>query len=333
MSTAPLLEIRDLVTSFRSERGVLRAVDGISLEIERGRTLALVGESGCGKSVTALSIMRLLDEVGSIDGGSITLDGTNLLDLSAAQMRAVRGNRISMIFQEPMTAMNPVFTVGEQIAEVFRIHRSLSRGEANRAAVDILGKVGIPDAPRRAGEYPFQFSGGMLQRAMIAMAIACEPELLIADEPTTALDVTIQAQILDLMVALQRERGTSILLITHDLGVVAESAHDVAIMYAGRIAERGSVAEVFADPQHPYTRGLLASVPRLDSDRSQPLATIKGVVPSLGNMPAACRFNARCPRVEELCRQQTPPIEPVPTRNEGSRHEAACHLVAGRIGG
>ncbi len=321
-----LLEVRDLAVSFRTDDGRLRAVDGVSLTVQRGRTLALVGESGCGKSVTALAVMRLLDEGGAIDAGEIRLDGTDLRTLDAAEMRAVRGNRISMIFQEPMTAMNPVFTVGEQIAEVFRIHRDYAKAEARDAAIEMLRKVGITDAERRAGEYPFQFSGGMLQRAMIAMALACEPELLIADEPTTALDVTIQAQILDLMNELQSRLGTSILLITHDLGVVSEVADDVAIMYAGRIAERGPAAQVIAEPLHPYARALLASMPTLDDDKSRPLTTIDGSVPALRAMPSGCRFNTRCPHVQQMCRDQTPPLEPAaPDRN------VSCHLVAGRI--
>ena len=322
----PLLEVRDLAVSFRTDEGKLRAVDGVSLQVRPGKTLALVGESGCGKSVTALAVMRLLDENGSIDEGEILLDGTDLRSLTAAEMRAVRGNRISMIFQEPMTAMNPVFTVGAQVMEVFRIHRGYARSRAREAAVEMLRRVGIPDPERRAGDYPFQFSGGMLQRAMIAMAVACEPELLIADEPTTALDVTIQAQILDLMSELQGSQGTAILLITHDLGVVSDVAADVAIMYAGRIVERGSVTEVLGGPQHPYTRALLASMPTLEDDKSRPLATIEGTVPGLSSMPVGCRFHSRCPHTQDLCRRESPPLE---TSEAGQ--DVACHLVAGRI--
>ncbi len=327
MTTAPLLDVRDLVVSFRSDAGSFRAVDGVDLQVQRGETLALVGESGCGKSVTALSIMRLLqDSTGSIDGGAILLDGTDLRGLSAAEMRAVRGDRVAMIFQEPMTAMNPVFTVGSQVMEVFRIHRGYSKSAARDAAIEMLRKVGMPDAERRADEYPFQFSGGMLQRAVIAMALACEPELLIADEPTTALDVTIQAQILDLMHELQEKLGTSILLITHDLGVVSEFAADVAIMYAGRIVERGTTSTVLGQPQHPYTRGLLASIPTLDDSKAAPLSVIEGAVPGLRDMPTGCRFHPRCAHTQDLCRSDVPGLVP-----EKGQAAVACHLVAGRI--
>ncbi len=327
MTTPPLLDVRDLVVSFRSDAGSFRAVDGVDLQVQGGKTLALVGESGCGKSVTALSIMRLLqDSTGSIDAGEILLDGTDLRGLSAAEMRAVRGDRVSMIFQEPMTAMNPVFTVGAQVMEMFRIHRGYSKSAARDAAIDMLRKVGMPDAERRADEYPFQFSGGMLQRAVIAMALACEPELLIADEPTTALDVTIQAQILDLMRDLQDKLGTSILLITHDLGVVSEFASDVAIMYAGRIVERGGTSTVLVQPQHPYTRGLLASIPTLDDSKVEPLSVIDGAVPGLRDMPSGCRFHPRCDHAQDLCRSDVPGLVP-----ENCQAAVACHLVAGRI--
>ncbi len=327
VTDSPLLEVRGLVTSFRSDAGSFRAVDGVSLQVRRGKTLALVGESGCGKSVTALSILRLLqDSTGSVDAGEILLDGLDLLSLSPREMRAVRGDRVSMIFQEPMTAMNPVFTVGAQVMEVFRIHRGYSRSAAREGAIEMLRKVGIPDAERRAGEYPFQFSGGMLQRAGIAMALACEPELLIADEPTTALDVTIQAQILDLMRELQLQQGTSILLITHDLGVVSEVADEVAIMYAGRIVEHGVGAKVLEQPQHPYTRGLLASIPTLEDDKGRPLAVIEGTVPGLREMPSGCRFHPRCAHAQSLCRAEVPLLE-----TSGSGQQAACHLVSGRI--
>jgi oligopeptide/dipeptide ABC transporter ATP-binding protein len=328
MKPEPLLEVRNLCTAFRSDEGTYRAVDDVSFSVPRGKTLALVGESGCGKSVTALSIMRLLPEAnGFIDAGEILLGGKNLVDFSEHEMRSVRGNRISMIFQEPMTALNPVFTIGNQIMEVYRIHRSYSKAQARDAAIGMLDRVGIPDAPRQANNYPFQLSGGMRQRAMIAMALACEPELLIADEPTTALDVTIQAQILDLMLELQDECGTSILLITHDLGVVAQTASEVVIMYAGRIAERGPVLPIFENPQHPYTQGLMASIPSLDDDRSRKLMTIEGTVPSLKDMPAGCRYHPRCQYAESLCREERPSLV------EGGGDQAvACFKAAGRLG-
>jgi oligopeptide/dipeptide ABC transporter ATP-binding protein len=327
MTSAPLLEIRNLCVSFRSDEGTFRAVDDVSFSVPRGKTLALVGESGCGKSVTALSIMRLLPEGnGSIDSGEILLDGKNLTELSDHEMRTVRGNRISMIFQEPMTALNPVFKIGNQIMEVYRIHRSYSRAQAREAAIEMLDRVGIPDAARQAENYPFQLSGGMRQRAMIAMALACEPELLIADEPTTALDVTIQAQILDLMVELQEEHGTSILLITHDLGVVAQTAFEVAIMYAGRIAECGPVLPIYESPRHPYTQGLMASIPSLEDDKSRRLVTIEGAVPSLRNMPTGCRYHPRCKVAQPLCRDERPALE----TTDDSR-EVACFEAAGRF--
>jgi len=323
---APLLDVQNLVTSFRTDEGPVRAVDDVSFQLAPGRTLAIVGESGCGKSVTALSVMRLIDQNGQVENGSIQLEGEDLLDLSGKQMRAVRGNRISMIFQEPMTALNPVVTVGKQIVEVFRIHRDLSRSEARQAAIDALRTVRIPDPERRVDEYPFQMSGGMRQRVMIAMALACEPRLLIADEPTTALDVTIQAQILKLMKQLQVERETSILFITHDLGVVAEMADDVVIMYAGKIVERGSVRQIFKEPAHPYTQGLMASIPSLDSQRGEALSTIEGTVPGLRNLPNGCRFHPRCPHAATRCREDAPEM-----REVADAHRAACHWSAGEL--
>ncbi len=323
---APLLDVRNLVTAFRTDDGPVRAVDDVSFAVAPGRTLAIVGESGCGKSVTALSLMRLIDSNGQVESGSIRLEGEELLKLSVKEMRRIRGNRISMIFQEPMTALNPVVTVGKQIIEVFRIHRDLTRGEARQAAIDALRTVRIPDPERRVDEYPFQMSGGMRQRVMIAMALACEPRLLIADEPTTALDVTIQAQILKLMKQLQRERGTSILFITHDLGVVAEVADDVLIMYAGRVVERGSVHQIFENPAHPYTQGLMASIPSLDSDRATKLATIEGTVPGLRDLPTGCRFHPRCKHAADLCRREHPAMSAV-----GEAHDAACHWSAGAL--
>jgi oligopeptide/dipeptide ABC transporter ATP-binding protein len=323
---AALLDVQNLVTAFRTDEGPVRAVDDISFQVAPGRTLAIVGESGCGKSVTALSVMRLIDQNGDIESGRITLEGEDLLALSAREMRRIRGNHVSMIFQEPMTALNPVVTVGKQIVEVFRIHRDLSRGEARQAAIDALRTVRIPDPERRVDEYPFQMSGGMRQRVMIAMALACEPRLLIADEPTTALDVTIQAQILKLMKQLQRERETSILFITHDLGVVAEMADDVVIMYAGKIVERGSVEQIFKEPAHPYTRGLMRSIPSLDSDRREALSTIEGTVPGLRELPSGCRFHPRCSHAAALCRETEPPMSDVA---EG--HRVACYWVAGEL--
>jgi len=324
----PLLEVIDLVTSFRTEAGTVRAVDQVSFAVGKGRTLAVVGESGCGKSVTALSIMRLVPAAnGSIDSGSVRFNGTDLLALSEREMRDIRGNQISMIFQEPMTALNPVFTVGQQIMEIFKAHRGYNRAQARAAAVAMLAEVKIPNPEQRVDEYPFQMSGGMLQRVMIAMALACEPSLLIADEPTTALDVTIQAQILTLMRNLQLEHSTAIILITHDLGVVAEVADSVVIMYAGKIAERADVFSIFEAAKHPYTQGLLRSIPSLEDSRASGLSSIEGSVPSLQNLPQGCRFHPRCPHAQQLCRTEVPQLEPV-----ADGHDVACHLVSGRLG-
>ena len=310
MPDETLLRVESLTTSFVTDAGKIRAVDDVGLTVQRGKTLALVGESGCGKSVTALSIMRLVPKSnGSIDGGRILLGSKDILSLRNEEMRRVRGNRISMIFQEPMTSLNPVYTVGQQIAEAFRIHRGLSRNDAFAEAIRMLEQVAIPDATRHAGEYPFQLSGGMRQRVMIAMALACEPELLIADEPTTALDVTIQAQILRLMAELQEKRGTSIIFITHDLGVVAEVADEVAIMYAGRIVESGTVFEIFENPRHPYTRGLMDSIPSLDDRSTEPLQIIEGTVPGLAYLPSGCRFHPRCSFADESCSQSIPALK------------------------
>jgi peptide/nickel transport system ATP-binding protein len=310
MST-PLLEVRDLQTHFFTRAGLAKAVDGVSFDIAAGETLALVGESGCGKSVTAFSILRLIaDPPGRIVGGSIRFEGRDLLALSGAQMRAVRGNRIAMIFQEPMTALNPVFTIGDQIVEAVLQHRAMDRKAAWRRTVELLERVRIPDASRRANEYPHRLSGGLRQRAMIAMALACEPKLLIADEPTTALDVTIQAQILDLIGELRRETGMGVLLITHDLGVVAQHAQRVAVMYAGRIVEQAPIVELFENPRHPYARGLLASIPKggAASDR---LTEIPGMVPALNAMPRGCAFQPRCPLAFERCDRERPELSPV----------------------
>jgi peptide/nickel transport system ATP-binding protein len=315
-----LLEVHELRTHFAVEGGEFRAVDGISFTLATGRTLGIVGESGCGKSVTALSIMGLVPQPpGRIAGGEIRLEGVDLLELSGAAMRELRGNRISMIFQEPMTSLNPAFTVGEQIVEGILCHRRVSRDAAKAHALEMLRRVRIPSPERRFDDYPHRLSGGMRQRAMIAMALACEPRLLIADEPTTALDVTIQAQILDLMRTLREETGAAIILITHDLGVVAELAHDVAVMYAGRIVERAAAARLFAEPQHPYTIGLLGSIPKLHLERER-LAAIEGQVPIA--RVAGCQFHPRCPFAEDRCRREEPRLVAL-----GGGHEAACWKV------
>ena len=297
MSEPNLLEVRDLVTAFDTDAGQVTAVDGVNFDIKRGRTLGIVGESGCGKSVTAMSIMRLLPQpMGKILGGQVYFDGMDLTKLPADQMRSIRGNRISMIFQEPMTALNPVQRIGRQICEILDQHKELSPDEAWKEAVDMLEKVGIPSPDIRAMEYPHQLSGGMRQRVVIAIALACGPELVIADEPTTALDVTVQAQILDLMKSLQRDLGMAIALITHDLGVIAETCDDVCVMYAGRVVERGAAEVVFAHPRHAYTQGLLASIPRLDGKPKTPLNTIEGMVPALKELRPGCRFCSRSGR-------------------------------------
>ena len=330
MTPEPILEISNLRTVFRVRGREIAAVDGIDLAIHPGETVALVGESGSGKSVTSLSVMRLLARrIGVIDRGAIRFRGKDgrtkdLVTLGEEEMRQIRGNDIGMVFQEPMTSLNPVYTVGDQISESLRVHRRTGRREGIEAAVGLLDKVGIPDARRRAGQYPHELSGGMRQRATIAMALACVPTLLIADEPTTALDVTIQAQILDLMQALQRERGMGMLFVTHNLGVVAEVAHRVAVMYAGRIVEAGPVAEVFKAPRHPYTMGLLKSMPRLGTASAmkrsgEKLPAIPGMVPSLANLPAGCAFAPRCPFAIEACRQAMPALLPV-----NDRHDSRC---------
>jgi peptide/nickel transport system ATP-binding protein len=315
MAQDSLLEIRDLVVEFRTEHGVVRAVDGVSFEIPRGKTLGVVGESGCGKSVTALSIMRLIpDPPGRIMGGPITHSGKNLLDLEESEMRDIRGNAISMIFQEPMTSLNPVFTAGDQVAEAIRLHQNKSRKAALADAIEMFKLVGIPSPAERVHAYPHQMSGGMRQRVMIAMALACKPDLLIADEPTTALDVTIQAQILDLLRKLQKELGMSIMLITHDLGVVADTCEEVIVMYAGRIVERAPTIELFERPRHPYTAGLLRSVPSYSGqggDARTRLQEIPGMVPALHRLPVGCKFQERCPSVQEKCRRAEPELVPL----------------------
>jgi peptide/nickel transport system ATP-binding protein len=310
-----LLKIRNLHTYFYTDDGVAKAVDGVDLELVEGGTLGVVGESGCGKSVTALSIMRLIpDPPGKIMQGKIVFGGKDLLALSEAEMRKIRGRSISMIFQEPMTSLNPVFQIGDQISEVLTLHEGLSTKEAWNRSIEMLKMVGIPAAERRITEYPHQLSGGMRQRVMIAMALACSPKLMIADEPTTALDVTIQAQILELINRLQREKGMSVILITHNLGVIAETAQMVAVMYAGRVVEYTDVRTLFATPQHPYTQGLLKSIPRLDEDHAKKakLEAIPGLVPSLLDLPPGCKFSNRCKYVFEKCGQE-PPLEEVST--------------------
>ncbi len=308
---AHLLEVNNLQTHFPTRAGLVRAVDGVSFYIDKGELLGLVGESGCGKSVTALSIMRLIAPPGKIVGGEISFDGRNLLKLSDSEMRAIRGDDIAMIFQDPMTSLNPVFTVGEQIAEALRLHRKLSRKAAREGAIEAMREVSIPDPARRIKDYPHQLSGGMRQRVMIAMALACDPKLLIADEPTTALDVTIQAQILELLNELRKNRELAVLLITHDLGVVAEVADRVAVMYTGRIVEESPVEELFARPRHPYTEGLLRSVPKLSSAsaaKAERLETIEGTVPSPTDLPPGCHFAPRCPYRMPRCTTEEIPL-------------------------
>ncbi|MBX3205476.1 MAG: ABC transporter ATP-binding protein [Labilithrix sp.] len=327
----PLLRVRDLVTSFRTEQGVLRAVDEVSFEVPEGATLGIVGESGCGKSVTALSILRLIPHPqGAIERGAVELRGKDILRLSEREMQEVRGNEISMIFQEPMTSLNPVYTVGAQIIEAIRLHQKKSRREARERAIEMLRLVGIPAPETNIDAYPHQLSGGMRQRVMIAMALACEPSLLIADEPTTALDVTIQAQILELIAKLRDKLGMSVVLITHDLGVVAEVASHVVVMYAGRVVERAPVASLFERPRHPYTRGLLRSLPSFEAApaattdgprRRARLPVIEGIVPDLMALPPGCRFADRCPMVVDACRSSEPSLEPV---GGDPKHLARC---------
>ncbi|CAN7746043.1 ABC transporter ATP-binding protein [Bradyrhizobium sp. LjRoot220] len=322
-----VLDVKNLQTVFFTNSGLFRAVDDVSFHVRRGETLAIVGESGCGKSVSALSIMRLVpDPPGRIVGGSVTLEGTDLLGIDEAEMRQIRGNRMSMIFQEPMTSLNPVMRIGDQITEVVRLHQDMTAKEAWTKAVEMLRLVRIPEPERRAHEYPHQLSGGMRQRAMIAMALACRPTLLIADEPTTALDVTIQAQILALIVDLQKTLGTGLILITHDLGVVAQTAQRVIVMYAGKKVEEATVEALFENPKHPYTRGLMASMPAvisLGAKEEVRLTEIPGMVPSLTNLPPGCAFAPRCQFAIDRCRAEYPPLE-----DFGDEHFAACWRAA-----
>jgi len=305
--TAPLLELKRLAVSFATDDGTVRAVDGIDLALQGGRTLGLVGESGCGKSVTSLAVMGLLPPENSKVSGEVHFEGRDLLKIPVSELRDLRGARLAMIFQEPMTSLNPSYTIGNQIIEAIRRHQRVNAAEARARAIEVLRLVRISSPEKRIDDYPHKLSGGMRQRAMIAMALACGPKLLIADEPTTALDVTIQAQILDLMRGLRRDTGTAIILITHDLGVVAEMADEVAVMYAGQIVERAPVDTLFARPEHPYTVGLLGSIPKLDQKRER-LPSIEGRVPDMAHPPEGCRFAARCPFVEPACREAVPPL-------------------------
>ncbi|MGE0418006.1 MAG: ABC transporter ATP-binding protein [Acetobacteraceae bacterium] len=325
-----LLEVENLQTHFATLDGVVRAVEGLSFHVDAGETVAIVGESGCGKSVTSMSILRLIQEPPGKIAGRISFQGRNLLEVSEQEMRDIRGNSISMIFQEPMTSLNPVLTVGRQIGETLQLHQGMNARDAEAKAVEMLTLVGIPAPGRRVREYPHQLSGGMRQRVMIAMALACNPKLLIADEPTTALDVTIQAQILDLMRDLKTRMGSAIMLITHDLGVVAEMAQRVVVMYAGRKVEEAGVEEIFLRPLHPYTRGLIGAVPKLGSSLDEggrtKLAEIPGLVPSLRKPIVGCAFAGRCPMVTDLCRKMAPAIEA-----KGPEHLVACHHAENRM--
>ncbi len=322
-----LLQVRDLKTYFYTDDGVVRAVDGISYDLTEGETLGLVGESGCGKSVSALSILRLIPyPPGKIVGGEVIFDGRDLLKITDEEIRHIRGNRIAMVFQEPMTSLNPVLTIGLQIGEALELHRGLDRKAAREEVVRLLRMVGIPDAERRIDDYPHQFSGGMRQRVMIAMALSCNPKLLIADEPTTAVDVTIQAQLLEIINELTSRLGTAVILITHNLGVVARHVNRMAVMYAGRVVEIGPSREVYKEPRHPYTIGLLASVPRLDQPRKERLVPIEGQPPDLIHLPPGCPFVPRCKHRVERCKSERPEL-----REVGSEHRIACWVEVGRF--
>jgi peptide/nickel transport system ATP-binding protein len=317
-----LLEVNDLKTHFRTDDGIVKAVDGVNFEVEKGKTLGIVGESGCGKSVTCLTIMGLNNRRNTITSGEALFNGEDLLTMKPSRLRDIRGNDMAMIFQDPMTSLNPVHTIGRQLVEAIQLHRDVTRKAGRARALELLKAVGIPRAERRIDDYPHQFSGGMRQRVMIAMALINDPDLLIADEPTTALDVTTQAQILELMNRLQREFGSAIIIITHDLGVVAETADDVVVMYAARVVENAPVENLFNRPHMPYTWGLLGSLPRLDTDTER-LTQIPGQPPSLLNPPRGCRFNPRCPYVMNICREQEPELRPI---SNDPAHLQACHL-------
>ena len=317
-----LLEVDDLRVEFRTRDGVAKVINGVTYHVDAGETLAVLGESGSGKSVTAQTIMGILDTPpGFVTGGQIRFHGEDMLSMSDEERRKIRGNGIAMVFQDALSALNPVFTVGFQIGEQVRIRKGLSRKDATRRAMDLLDQVKIPNARQRVNEYPHQFSGGMRQRVMIAMSLALDPEVLIADEPTTALDVTVQAQIMDLLAELQRERQMGLILITHDLGVVADVADRIAVMYAGRIVEQANVHDLYANPAHPYTVGLLESIPRID-EKGQELRTIKGLPPNLMRIPSGCPFHPRCPRAEQVCVDKVPPLRPV-----GPHRASACHFA------
>jgi peptide/nickel transport system ATP-binding protein len=318
----PLLEVKDLKVSFRTEDGLVRAVDGISFSVDEGEVVGIVGESGSGKSVTMMSVMRLINDPNAIYEGEILYKGRNLMGVSQDAMREVRGEEIAMIFQDPMTSLNPVYTVGWQIEEQLHEHNDLNKGQARQRAIALLTQVGIPKAEERIDDHPHQFSGGMRQRVMIALALSCNPDLLIADEPTTALDVTIQAQILELVKSLKRDFGSAVVLITHDLGVVADIADRILVMYAGRIVEEGNKEQIFYDPQHPYTWGLLGSIARLDRPKARRLTAIAGQPPSLINRPEGCSFRPRCPQAFDRCRSEDPKL----TVKVGDGHLDACHL-------
>jgi peptide/nickel transport system ATP-binding protein len=317
-----LLDVRDLKTHFRTDDGIVKAVDGVSFQVEKGKTLGIVGESGSGKSVTCLTIMGLNAKRNTITSGEALFNGEDLIKMPSKRLRDIRGNDIAMIFQDPMTSLNPVHKIGRQLVEAILLHRDVSKKQAKARALELLNAVGIPRADRRIDDYPHQFSGGMRQRVMIAMALVNDPDLLIADEPTTALDVTTQAQILELMDRLQREFGSAIIMITHDLGVIAEIADEVVVMYAAQVAEKGTVDQLFKRPHHPYTWGLLGSLPRLDADTER-LVQIQGQPPSLLNPPRGCRFNPRCPYVMSICKQKDPELRPV---SDDPGHLQACHL-------
>jgi oligopeptide/dipeptide ABC transporter ATP-binding protein len=317
-----LLEVQDLSVSFATEDGVVRAVDGVSFELDRGKVIGIVGESGSGKSVTAMTIMGLTRDVNARFGGKVVYDGRNLLEISDTEMQNFRGNEIGMIFQDPMTSLNPVYRIGEQIVEAIQAHEQVDKRNAHRRAVELLRQVGIPNPESRVDDFPHQFSGGMRQRAMIAMALSCNPSILIADEPTTALDVTIQAQIIELIAQLKDDFNSAVIMITHDLGVVADIADEILVMYAGRVVERGATRDVFYDPQMPYTWGLLGSIPRLDRPRPERLHTIKGSPPSLINAPPGCKFRPRCPHAFEKCSEE-PALE---NRVETPGHLDRCWL-------